>query len=94
MAWVCTCHNLSSLYETTGNLDSSLKFLMLPHEYLKSLSESSVSDEDVKLVAFKGMTLTLPAILLFAKKHPICDSCVSKLNDFKQLIALDTTSIH
>ncbi len=34
MDWVRTCHNLSSLYESSGNLELSLKFLKVPHNYL------------------------------------------------------------
>lgn len=94
MAWVCTCHNLSSLYETVGKLDLSLKFLMLPHDYLKNISESATSNDDMKLIAFKGMTLTLTPILLFAKKHPICDSCLSNFIQLKQRIDTDTSALH
>lgn len=94
MAWVCTCHNLSSLYETIGQLDLSLKFLMLPHEYLKGMSESSTLNDDIQLIAFKGMTLTLTPILLFAKKYPLCDGCLSNLTNLKKLMEADLKAIH
>ena len=65
MAWICACHNLAWLYETKGDLELSLKFLLVPHEYLKNIAESDVPNNEEKLLAFKGMTLTSPSILLF-----------------------------
>jgi len=94
MAWICSCHNLSSLYEKVGNLELSLKFLTIPHEYLKEISESNMPNDDVKLIAFKGMSLTLPPILSFSKKYPICDDCVSKLASLEKLIAKDNSYVH
>jgi hypothetical protein len=94
MAWVCTCHNLSSLYETIGNLDLSLKFLKVPYDYLIAVSESNTPDDDIKLIAFKGISLTIPPILLFAKKHPMCDDCKSKLGSLKRLIEQKEVLIH
>lgn len=86
MAWVCACHNLSSLYEAFGNFDLSLKFLKVPYDYLMEISVSSTTDEEVKLIAFQGISLTITPILMFAKKHPMCDDCQSKLGSLKPLI--------
>lgn len=94
MAWICTCHNLSSLYETTGDLSLSLKFLRVPHEYLKEISESDIPNEDVKLIAFKGMSLTLPPIFTFAKNHPVCDDCIEKLTSLSTLLEQDSNLAH
>ena len=77
MAWVCTCHNLSYLYEIQGNLDLSLQFLLVPHDYLKGIAESNTLNDDIKGVALKGMSLTHPPILLFTKKYSVCDDCRS-----------------
>jgi len=94
MAWVCTCHNLSSLYETLGELDLSLKFLKVPYDYLMEVSESNVPEEDVKLIAFKALSLTIAPILMFAKKYPMCDECQSKLGALKKLIEQKEIFIH
>lgn len=94
MAWVCACHNLSSLYETIGNLDLSLKFLKVPHEYLMEIYDSEVPNEDVKLIAIKGISLTLPPILTFIKKHPICDECKSQIDQGCQLMEKAVEAIH
>lgn len=94
MAWICACHNLSWLYETLGNLDLSLKFLLVPHEYLKKISESNMPNNDVKLIAFKGMSLTHPPILLFTQKHPICDGCKAQIEALSQDTGEAQASIH
>jgi hypothetical protein len=94
MAWIGACHNLSYLYETVGNLDLSLKFLKIPYDYLLEISKSNISNEDVKLIAFKGLSLTITPILLFAKKHPMCDDCKSKFGSLKKLIEQEKALIH
>jgi len=86
MAWICVCHNLSSLHEAAGNLELSLKFLTVPHEYLKEVMESDVISEKVKSIAFKGISMTLPPILLFAQQHPICETCKDRYLSLKQLL--------
>jgi hypothetical protein len=96
MAWIGTCHNLSALYESTEKLTLALRFLTVPHEYLLEITKSGVENEDIKLIAFKGLTLTLSPILLFAKKHPICDGCLEGFTSLKGLIkqnALETSSL-
>ena len=94
MAWICTCHNLSSLYEETGRLELSLRFLMVPHEYLIEITESEIQDEDIKLIAFKGLNLTIAPILTFAQKHPICDGCKSQFESLEQLLKHDAPQVH
>ncbi|GHE96033.1 hypothetical protein [Thalassotalea profundi] len=94
MAWVCSCHNLSKLYEYKGNLTLALKFLMVPHEYLLSITQSIIDDEDVKLIAFKALSFTLPPILSFNNKHPICNNCIEKFKSLKQLLELQKNTIH
>jgi hypothetical protein len=64
------------LYEEIGKLTLSLRFLSVPHEYLKSVSQSEHASNDIKLLAFKGLSLTLSPLLVFRKNNPICDECV------------------
>ncbi|MCH2057818.1 MAG: hypothetical protein MK214_14640 [Thalassotalea sp.] len=94
MAWICSCHNLSSLYEEMSNIDLALRFVMAPHEYLLEVSNSSVDNEDVKLIAFKGLSLTLPAVMSFAQKYPICEDCLQKFTSLQQLMDHEEKSIH
>ena len=94
MAWICACHNLSALYEAKEDLDLALKFLMVPHEYLIEVTESKIANEDIKLIAFNGLSLTLSPILTFAKKYPICDGCLEKFTSLKSLIEQQSQPIH
>lgn len=94
MAWICTCHNLSSLYEQKGKLELSLRFLMVPHEYLKEITDSDIGNHDIKLIAYRGLSVTLTPILEFAKKHPVCDSCTGQLESLKLLLEQDAQVIH
>jgi hypothetical protein len=94
MAWICSCHNLSSLYEKTNKLSLSLKFLTVPHDYLKKVSESEKADSDIKLLALKGLSLTLPPILEFSKSHPICDDCIEELANLKSVIGYAKRTMH
>ena len=94
MAWVCTCHNLSSLYERINNLELSLKFLKIPYEYLKEISDSSITNDDVKLIAFKGLSLTVPPLLTFGKKYPICEECKEQLGSLGKLLEKERRLAH
>ncbi|TWX72440.1 hypothetical protein [Colwellia sp. C1TZA3] len=94
MAWICACHNLSALYETTDHLELSLKFLTVPHEYLLNIANSETAEEDAKVTAFDGLRLTLSPILMFAKKYPICDSCLENFTSLKGLLKQHAPALH
>ena len=94
IAWVCTCHNLSALYEQMGNTSLSLRFLTVPHEYLQDVSQTDNAPNDIKLLAIKGLSLTLPALLTFAKKHPICEDCLKTLEGQALIMAEDIGQLH
>ncbi len=94
MAWTCSCHNLAALYEVLGDLNASLRFLMIPHEHLNEISESETVPDDIKIFAFKGMNLTTSPILFFIKKHPICDGCLAQFKTLKKLIEHQSCTIH
>jgi hypothetical protein len=94
MAWVCTCHNLASLYESVGDLDLSLKFLKIPYEYLTEVSISKIPNDDVKSIAFKGLSLTITPLREFAKKYPMCDDCKDKLGAAAQVIEYEARHMH
>ncbi|WP_286269360.1 hypothetical protein [Thalassotalea hakodatensis] len=94
LAWICACHNLSALFEVQGDLDVSLRYLLVPHEYLQALSDDSVRDEDVKLIAIKALNITLQRLLSFSKKYPICEDCVNKLKALKVRLAQNEEVLH
>lgn len=67
---------------------------MVPHEYLLEVTNSKIDDEDVKLIAFKGLSLTLSPILMFNKRNVICDDCIEKFSSLKQLLEQQENVIH
>ena len=85
-AWVCACHNLSSLYEAMEEFELALKFLMIPHEYFLKVTELENCEESFRSTAFMALSLTLPPILLFTQQHPTCDTCMEKLTSLAQRI--------
>ena len=94
MAWICACHNLAALYEEFGNLELSLKFLMVPHEYLLAVSESNALDDNTQLMAVKGMNITLSAILLFSNKYTICEDCQSQFSSLSNIMTKKASLVH
>lgn len=98
MAWICVCHNLSTLYELTEKLTLALKFLTVPHQYLLDITKSPLADEEIKLIALQGLSLTLSPILMFTKKHPICDDCLESFTSIKSLstenLLISSSAVH
>ena len=94
MAWICTCHNLSALYEKQDEIELALRFLMLPHEYLKQLCSTEQEDEDIKFVAIKGLNITASPIFLFIKEHEICQECQSRCANLTSLTEVQTQTCH
>ena len=94
MAWVCACHNLSSLYEKMGNESLSLRFLTVPHEYLQAVAKNAKAPNDIKLIAIQGLSITLPPILQFSKQYPICDTCLSSFSQMESLMVHSCDTFH
>jgi len=94
MAWICACHNLSTLFEVQGELEVSLQYLKIPHLKLKELAACDTSSEDLKLIAFKALKFTLTPLLSFAKKYPICANCQKDLLTLQQQLAADAMTLH
>lgn len=83
MAWICTLHNLSSLFEQQGNSHIGLHYLLIPHHRMMNLSQSKEASEDIKLIAINALKLTFRPIFLFTKRNPICKDCEQALKDFQ-----------
>ncbi|NKF52287.1 hypothetical protein G3R49_17140 [Shewanella sp. WXL01] len=94
MAWICTCHNLSSLYEAWGRQDDALRFLLAPHEHLRQLIETLDSSEQIRLTLMRGMSITIPAIQAFATKYPICEGCIALYPSLKTIVEQTKHVIH
>lgn len=70
MAWICTCHNLSSLFESQNKLPAAMRYLLLPHEHCKYIVAEHSSTEEAKSLAIQAMSVTLPPIVEFSNNHP------------------------
>ena len=70
MALICTCHNLSSLFEIQNKLPAAMRYLLLPHEHCRHLVAAHDVHEDHKLLAIKALSLTWEPLLVFARKYP------------------------
>jgi hypothetical protein len=94
MAWICAIHNLSSLFEVQDNADLSLQYLKIPHQRMLSIYQCNEYCEDTKLIAQHALKITFMPILMFSKRHPICDTCIQSLAEFKSTIELSQQIIH
>ncbi|WP_108944327.1 DUF2753 family protein [Shewanella halifaxensis] len=92
--WVAAMHNLAHLFECQDKTEAALHYLKNAHQEVQSLSDDrSVSDE-VRSSAFQSLSLTIPPLLEFAKRHPICDDCISALEQTAEKIGMRQTSLH
>jgi len=83
MAWICTYHNLASLFEVQNRPDLSLQYLLIPHKRMLLESKSSDCCDDTKLITHNALNITFKPILMFSERHPVCNSCLESLSDFK-----------
>lgn len=68
MAWIGTCHNLSTLHEHIGDLQQALVYLQLPYQHCRFQLEFSEC-EGAQLVALKSINLCWSAIGGFAQRY-------------------------
>lgn len=85
LAWICANHNLSAIYEQQGDIRVALQYLIEPHRYALSLSNSAQS-ADLMVLALNSLNITLKRITLFRKKHTICNECYKALANYKSFI--------
>lgn len=94
MAWICTLHNLSTLFEQQGDRQIGLRYLLIPHNRMINLTQSKEASEDVKLIAIKALKLTFPPILVFSKKNPICNDCKQSIQEFQLKLESQQEVVH
>jgi len=94
MAWISVSHNLSTLFEVQNNPDLSLKYLLIPHNRMLSMTTSNEQCEDMKLIASNALKITFMPILLFSNRYPICPSCQKSLEEFKQNLDAQQYEVH
>lgn len=93
-AWVAGMHNLAHLYECQNQSDIALHYLKNAHQEVQSLSTNETVCEEVRSSAFQSLSITIPPLLDFAKRHPMCDDCVSALEQTADVIGMRSSAIH
>lgn len=86
MAWICTCHNLSTLFENQNKLPAAMRYLLLPHEHCKHILAEHCADEDAKSLAIQAMSVTLPPIVEFSNNHPHMTNKNSLVNQASSIV--------
>lgn len=79
MAWISTCHNLSAVYESQGDLRIAVQYLLIPHAKVQELANDRRVPEALAALAVKAINTTMSPILAFLKAHPMCDDCQKEL---------------
>ncbi len=94
MAWISSLHNLATLYEQQGNSQAGLQHLLIPHNRMLSLSQSSEAPESVIAIAINALKLTFPPILMYTKRHPICEDCQQSIKEFEMNLQSNQEVVH
>ena len=94
IAWICASHNLATLFETIGKLDASLQYLLVAHNKVQHISENEESSPSLQSLAFNAMKTTINPILLYTKKHPICDNCKQEWLQIDSIISCENMTKH
>ncbi len=94
MAWICTCHNLGTLFESTGEYQRSIGYFVQAYQETRRTSQNQSESQSLRNLAFGALSMTLNPILTFAQKYPTCEHCVVELQRLKQTLDYDTNVIH
>ena len=94
MAWICTCHNLGTLFESIGEYEHSINYYVKAYQQARSTSQNTSESQSLRNLAFSALSMTLNPILIFAQKYPTCEHCIVELKQLKQTLDHDPTVIH
>mgnify|MGYP000742620968 CR=1 FL=1 len=92
-AWIAGMHNLAHLYELQQQSETALYYLKLAHKEVQTLSADESVAVEVRRAAFNSLSITIPPLLDFAKRHPICDDCLSALQETAALVGGQSAAI-
>lgn len=93
-AWICALHNLATLFEVQEDHELALQYLLIPHNRMLSICHSNERCEESQLIAHNALKITFMPIFMFAKRHPMCDSCQHTLSEFKAQLDQNQEIIH
>lgn len=94
MAWICTCHNLGTLFETQGDYQSAIGYLLQAYQEAYRISQNESARYSLRTLAFNGLKTSLQAILSFTKKHPTCEHCLEQIQGLQKTLAYEAETWH
>ncbi|WP_085297574.1 hypothetical protein [Cognaticolwellia mytili] len=94
MAWICACQNLAILFETQGEYDRSIGYLVKAYQEAFHTSQNHIASDSLRSLAFGALGATLKKILHFADKYPTCEDCLTKLYRLQQTIECQADVVH
>ncbi|MGB2738971.1 MAG: tetratricopeptide repeat protein [Cognaticolwellia sp.] len=94
MAWVCACHNLGTLFETQGDHERAIGYLLQAYQEAHRTSQNELASYSLRSLAFNALKTSLNAILSFTQKHPTCDHCLEKLERLQTTLNFEAQTLH
>ncbi len=94
MAWICTCHNLGTLFETKGDYESAIGYLLQAYQEAHRTSQNANASHSLRTLAFNALKTSLQAILLFSQKHPTCEHCIAQLERLQKTLDFEAHILH
>lgn len=94
MAWICACQNLATLFETQGEYQNSIGYLVKAYQEAFRISQNSAASSSLRGLAFGALGTTLQAIMYFAQKYPTCEHCLKQLQNLQQTIECQVDIVH
>lgn len=94
MAWICACHNLGTLFETTGDHERAIDYLVKAYQQAYYTSQKNTASDSLRYLAFNALNMTLRPIISFSKTHPTCENCIEQLNRLQLTLDTEMNTIH
>ncbi|GHE78992.1 tetratricopeptide repeat protein [Thalassotalea profundi] len=94
MAWICSCHNLATLFETKGDYESAIGYLVQAYQQAYSISQNPNLTHSLRYLAFNALKTTLNPILIFSTKYPTCENCLEQLRRLQLTLEAEVYTVH
>jgi len=94
MAWVCACHNLGTLFETQGDHERAIGYLLQAYQEVHRTSQDESASDSLRTLAFTALKTTLQAIMFFTQKHPSCEHCLAQLEHLQKTTEFEVQTLH
>ena len=94
MAWICACHNLATLFETQGECERAIGYLVLAYQQAYNISQNNNATSSLRHLAFNALNTTLKPIMMFSNKYPTCEHCLAQLKRLEQTLTAEMNTVH